>query len=301
MRGGLAILLAVFLLCLLCGCVAEKKGTQDIDAARTAYANGNFMEAERLYESYLQCNAQGQDRWEAWNRLLDIALNVLGNYEKSTSLLESMSLEFAENPEQAWRLTSKLAQLQEDAKHWNEAVVTWQSALEINGLQDTRYPEIYLHLARIYRQRQAVDLAEEALEACESEARLPETKALCLYELAQTLENTQRRIEVQSIALTPEQVRAFDPKKNQRRIKELLLRIRNLDGVGSERKALAGFMLAGVYENTGNIPQAITLLESIHDSYPNPKVVEVRLAYLKKKSKKKAVHVGNPDQARISQ
>ncbi len=298
MRAWPAVFLVVFL---LCGCTADRNDKGDIDAARTAYSSGNFTEAERMYESYLQFNAEGLYRLEAWNRLLDISLNVLGNYEKSISLLEAMILEFSQDPGQAWKLTCRLAQLQENSKQWNEAVSTWQSALEINGLDDSQLPEVYLHLARIYRRQHAIDLAEQALDACESDARRPEMKALCLYELAQTLEYTQRRIEAQSIALTPEQVRAFDPKKNQQRIKELLQKIRSIPGVDKERKALAGFMLAEVYENMNKLPEAIALLESIHDNYPNPKVVEVRLAYLKKKSKKKAVHFNGPDKARISQ
>ena len=60
-------------------------------------------------------------------------------------------------------------------------------------------------------------------------------------------------------------------------------------------------MLADIYESMGKIPEAIALLQSIHDSYPNPKVIEVRLAYLKKKSKKKAVKFDGPDNAKISQ
>ncbi len=299
---SMRVWLAIFVvLCLLCGCNQKQNDAGDIDAARVAYANGNFTEAERIYESYLQYNADGSYRWEAWNRLLDISLNVLGNYDKSTSLLEAMSLEFSHDPEQSWKLSVKLAQLQEDAKQWNEAIGTWQSALEIDGLDDSHYPEVYLHMARIYRRQHAIDLAEEALKACEADASLPDTRALCLYELAQTLEYMQRRIEAQSIALTPAQVRAFDPKTNQERIKELLLKIMNLEGVESERKALAGFMLAEVYENMNMVPKAIELLQSIRDIYPNPKVVDVRLDYLKKKTKKKSVHMGNPDQARISQ
>ena len=216
MRAWFSIFLVVLL---LYGCTAEKTGKGDIDDARSAYAGGNFTEAERIYESYLQYNADGQYRWEAWNRLLDISLNVLGNYEKSSSLLEAMILEFSQDPEQAWKLTSKLAQLQEDAKKWNEAVSSWQNALEINGLDEKLVPEVYLRMARIYRSQHAIDLAEQALDACQSDARQPEMKAMCLYELAQTLEYTQRRIEAQSIALTPAQVRDFDPKKNQQRIK----------------------------------------------------------------------------------
>ena len=126
-------------------------------------------------------------------------------------------------------------------------------------------------------------------------------KPRCLYELAQTLEYMQRCIESQSIALSPEQVRSFDAKKNQQHIKELLLSIRALDRVNSERKALAGFMLAEVYENMGEISKAVSLLKSLKETYPNPKVIDVRLAYLKKKSKKKSVQIGDPDNAKISQ
>ena len=103
---------------------------------------------------------------------------LTGNNEKAAGLLEAMSLEFSSDPEQSWKLVSKLAQrLHEDAKQWNEAIATWQSAFEIKGLDASYYPEIYLRMARIYKKQHAIDLAEEALEACESEARAPETKA----------------------------------------------------------------------------------------------------------------------------
>ena len=53
-----------------------------------------------------------------------------------------------------------------------------------------------------------------------------------------------------------------------------------------ELRALAGFVLADALEQLGRNGEALAQFEAIRDSYPNPGVIDNRIAYLKKRVKK---------------
>ena len=52
-----------------------------------------------------------------------------------------------------------------------------------------------------------------------------------------------------------------------------------------ELRALAGFVLGDALEQLGKTDEALTQFEAIRDIYPNPGVIDNRIAYLKKKMK----------------
>ena len=244
---------------ILAGCEPEATEGTLVAQARQAYAEGRFSDAESLYEEYLQSTPQGKDRWEAWNRLLDVALNVRGDYETADALLEAMFLEFGEDPEPAWELLSRLAGIYESLGDGSMAVQTWQKALRIEGLESSHAGTVYLRLAKLYQEQRDYDLALEALKSCTQSASELETLAHCRYETAQTLgymQNWHQAKEVlDGLLAEPEQ----DP----------------------EIQALAVFMLADIYEHEGDYAQAQELMESIRLTYPNPRVVETRIEHLK--------------------
>jgi len=253
-------------LALLVGaCSGRDKEGEALLKARQAYSEGQFSEAEGIYEAYLQSNPQGSERWEAWNRLLDISLSVRVDYEKASRLLDAMYLEFGDDRARAGELVVKLADVYETLRMWDKAVESWQKALTLHQQSPARLAESHWRLAKIHQRRREYDLATEALYSCWYVAQDTATKAHCKYELAQT----------------------FGYMKKWDDAKKLLEEIRAMPDVDPERHALATFMLADILESEQDYAGAQDLLAAIHATYPNPMVIDARLEHLAKLQKKK--------------
>jgi len=256
-----------------------------LDEARAAYGKGHFTEAERLYERYLQTEPNGKDRWEAWNRLLDIARNVLADNDRAVALLDSMFLEFGEDSSKSWDLLAALAASNEALHRWPEAVDDWKRCLNLPNLDRARTPEIYLRLARLYRVQREYDLTQQSLKLCLEQSPTPEIKVECLYEWAQTLDYVHKRAQAQS-AESAKGKTAYDPTNNLEQMKQRLEELLRLNAGTTERRAQAAFLLAEVYEGLGKKTEALRTLQSILTTYPNPKVVEARIESLRGGKKK---------------
>ena len=253
-----SLLVAVLVLGMFMSCAEERELPSQVAEARESYAAGHFSDAEALYEEYLQTYPEGPQRWEAWNRLLDVALNVRGDYESGEALLEAMYLEFGMDPEIAFDLLSRLAGVYESMGDMDRAVQTWQECLKIEGLDIAHHPDVFMQLAKIFQLMRDYDLAVEALQACSDVTGDLAVKANCEYEMAQTLGYMQ----------------------NWHRAKGVLDTVLEYEELDPELLALATFMLADIHEHEGDYSTARELLESIRDTYPNPRVVETRLEHL---------------------
>lgn len=270
----------LFLVLLLCGCPAEESVTDDLTSARKAYTIGHFSEAERIYQHYLQEKPEGEHRQEAWNRIIEISLSIYGDYEKAASLLDSMYFEYGEDPELAWNLLNRLAEVYESMRNWDEAIKVWRRALNSPGLTQERMGTAYQRIAKIYGYQRNYTMAQEALAACEKQASDPDIKAVCLYQSAQTLEFLLQSTQAQMPGGDDEKEASSDITAIQENIKSILARINDLDGVDEERRAMATFLLADIMEAQGKRKDALQLFQSIQETYPNPKVVEARIEHL---------------------
>ena len=115
-----------------------------------------------------------------------------------------------------------------------------------------------LRMAKLYRSMGNYDLVAVTLENCADSDIDDDSRARCLYELAQSY--------------------SFISNWNQsKRALEALMELKN---VSQETRVLAIFLLADIYENERNYAKTKELLESILTTYPNPKVIESRLANL---------------------
>ncbi|MBG0777434.1 MAG: tetratricopeptide repeat protein [Desulfovibrionaceae bacterium] len=261
MNGLSRTLLALVVVCAVLGgggCSDRRADEASLGKARAAFSEGRYLEAEDLYQAYLQVRPQGRYRWEAWNRLLDVAVNVRTDPNKATGLLEAMYLEFGSDPDRAWKILSRVADTYVAQRMWDKANDALQRALNIQGLDAGLMPEIHYRLARIYAKQRENDLAQDSLELCIQNARESALKARCLYALSQTLSNMQ----VLELAET--------------HLRELIA----LKGVDAEQRALAVFLLADICEQENRRDEARELLRSIAKTYPNPKAVEKRLEHL---------------------
>ena len=253
-----AICLAFVLVAALQACDSAPKADPVLEAARHAYLNGYYMEAEMRYEEYLQSSPQGADRLEAWTRLLDLAVNVRSDLKKGVDLLEATLLEYGDDPDKALPLMTKLGDLYERTGNRDKAVELWQSSLGTGNLPPDVVVSIMLKMAKSYREQGYFDLAMDVYQDCARAAPDPGSKAQCLYELAQTYSFVQNFAQARA---TCEEVR-------------------RINGAPAEIQALATFLLAEISEYERKPSEARKLLESIQETYPNPKAVEIRLKNL---------------------
>lgn len=250
-----SLVLALFLL-VLTGCGnGNDPGEEDIVKARKSFDNGFFLEAEAGYERYLQLAPQGKHRKEAWSRLLDIALNIKGDLDRSVALLEAMYLEQSSDKAEASSIMFRLGNLYQQLGNRDKALDSYEKALRLaQGMPDRMVP-IQIRLARLYRQLGSYDLVLETLDSCVKIASIPEEKAQCLYELAQSY----------SLIYSWTQVK--------RAVDQLL----SIDEASEELKAMGILLIADMHEHNNEFDKARELLESIQDTYPNPMVIKSRL------------------------
>jgi tetratricopeptide (TPR) repeat protein len=254
----LLILLATAIFIAVACSNQSSPGREDIDQAREAYSKGFYLEAEKDYERYLQVEPQGEFRKEAWDRLSEISVTIKGDYDRAVVLLEAMYLELSANNDEAWKIMFQLGEIFEELGNQQKAIESFEKCyIHAADSPDNMY-KTQLRMARLYRSMGNYDLVTITLEGCAASDIDSEYKARCLYELAQSY--------------------TFISSWNQaKRPLEMLF---ELEDVSEEIKAMAVFLLADIYENERDYAKTRELLESILTTYPNPKVIESRLANL---------------------
>ena len=152
------MMLQRFLLCLLLlvcvvACSTDNEETRELQDVRTAYTEGFYLKARAGYEQYLQRFPQGQFRFEAWNRLLEIAVDVSGDQKRAISILEAMILEYDQDQEIAWELMNHLAELYEQNGQIMQALETRDKSLFFVGEDTQRMLITRLAIASLQRSR----------------------------------------------------------------------------------------------------------------------------------------------------
>jgi tetratricopeptide (TPR) repeat protein len=252
------ILLAATVLTVAACSSPSSPGQEDIERARDSYSKGFYLEAEKDYERYLQVEPQGKFRKEAWDRLAEIAVSIKGDYDRAVVLLEAMYLELGDDPDTAWKIMFQLGEVYSELGNTAKAIEAFEKCLDqARGNPEHTY-KTQLRMARLYRSMGSYDLVAATLENCADSAADDEAKAKCLYELAQSYT---------FISSWSQAEKALDS----------LLKLKN---ISAETRSLAVFLQADIAENDRDYAKARKLLESILHTYPNPKVVETRLANL---------------------
>jgi len=254
----LFIILATVILFTVACSRDDSRGHDDIENAREAYSKGLYLESEKDYERYLQVEPQGEYRKEAWDRLSEIAVNIKGDLDRAVVLLEAMYLELGMDKNDAWRIMFQLGDVYAQLGNKLKAIESFEKCLiHADGSPQNTYVT-QLRIARLYRSTGNYDLVAATLENCADSAVDDESKARCLYQLAQSY--------------------SFISNWSQsKRALETLLELKN---VSEETHVLAVFLLADIYENERNYIKTQELLKSILTTYPNPKVIESRLSNL---------------------
>jgi tetratricopeptide (TPR) repeat protein len=245
----------------LASCTSPDPGNELFSRAETSFSSGLYLQAEKLYEEYLQNFPQGKHRWQAWNTLYGIADMVKSDHEKALVLLEAMRLEYGNDPARFREVTERLADLHAQRGHWDKAADAWRQSLRQEPVDETTRCATILKLARAYKmlgQYEAVlSLLRETIDNSHSKGRIA-CEALLKYELAQT----------------------FTLVENWESARTILEDVIASGDLPAEDKGLATFLLAEVCVNQDQPDKALELLRSIRDSHPNPIAVEAMIRRL---------------------
>lgn len=257
-------LLAVLSVCILTsGCSSQPEAEDDLVSARKAYVERQYLDAERLYERYLKSHQKGEERWEVWNRLYELAYNVRNNSIEASELLESMYLEYGDQPDRALDILYRLGNLAMQTRNMDKAVEIWQRLINLPSSSSIDQVTAYRNIGEAYIATGDYDLALDAFRSCIDIKVDPVDNAQCLYDLAQTqffMEN-------------------YEPAE------QILNKVLNIANIPQELHDLSALLLSDVLDQLGKSAQAITILQGILDSYPNPMAIEKRLEYLTNRAK----------------
>ena len=265
-RATTACLLLALAACVLLLTACEQdppKPADELLEARQAFGRKEFLDAERQYERYLQQHPEGTQRWEAWERLVDIALSIRQDQRLATDILEAMALEYNEDPKLGKASLERLGQVYESGHRWEQALSAWKRLLAFPGVSKAEQGRLHLKLGKIYQLRGQNDLAVTSLRACLDMRASPEVNASCLYELAQV----------------------FMMNDQGQQAKIYLTELGKMPDAPLDVKVLGAFALGDFEEEQGNFQKSLDIFESIKTIYPNPDAVEERIKGLRQKVK----------------
>ena len=263
MRGFRVVALALIVL-LAPGCLPDEleqlirgNGQQksDLALAEEALKLRDTGDAVMYFERYLRKNPSGEERWQVWQALLDIAQNLQQDKITAKDYLEIMLVEYQGNDDRRRTIQLRLAELSNEMRLYGRATALWEDLVQDQDLAERTKADIYRELSRAYLRRLEISMSMQMLSMCMDLKVPPSIKSECLYELAET------------------QMLTKDLAASENSLRDLLL----MDEVGASRKILATFLLADVLEQQDRLEEAARYYESIRDSYPNSKVVEMRL------------------------
>lgn len=260
---GLVLCLCLLLAGALCACKEGGMGGDDLSAARTAVSVRDWSLAERLLERYLR-EAQNPDlRWEAWQQLL-VVLNAAGQEPRATlECLETMMAEFADNDARSAVILRRMAAVDENLRRYGRAADAWNAYIGLGGLTTEQTVEGYRRLAAMQFNLRRFDASEDTLQQCLALPLADHDKIMCMYDLA---DENMARERWQEVADLCQQIMDSDPDKTLR--------------------GLTGYLLADALEQLGRGKEALKNFQLARDDYPNPAVIDNRIAHLRKKMKK---------------
>jgi tetratricopeptide (TPR) repeat protein len=239
----------------------EEKHKDDLALADAAIADHDVGDGEMYLLRYLRKNPDGDRRWEVWRRILALTLNVRQDKATARDYLEIMLREFSGDPARKRGIAMELAGLCRDMRFNARAAELWESLAADPDLDTEDKAAVYKELSYAYMRSLEFTPAADVLALCLNLNVGPDAKADCYSALSET------------------QMLNENLKGAEQVLRELL----KLEGLSESRKTAAVFMLADVVEQENRPEEARALLESILHSYPNSKVIEIRLAALKGK------------------
>ena len=248
----------------LSGCERVPLVGDDLDEARLAIQEHNWTLAERLLERYLRSQQDLDKRWEAWQRLLDVTTSAGTGSRTALDYLEAMLLEFYEDEVRTKLILQRMGELNEGLRRYDRAADAWSTYIGLGVLTEEEAVTGHRRLAQIHFRARRFELGEDILQGCLALDAVSSGQALCLYDLADMNLARERWKEAADLGV----------------------QIMDMD-VDDKLKGMTAFLLGDALEQQNNLAEALNYFEASRSHYPNDRVVDNRIAYLKQKLKKK--------------
>lgn len=261
-RTGRGLLFSVLLFCCLLAACERTPLADDYSEARSAAASHEWTRAERLLERFLREAEDPDKRWEAWQLLLTVANATGVTTRVQLEYLDTMLEEFADSDARCKDILRRMGRLTERQRRYERAVDIWSAYLDLEGLSPQDSVEGYRHLAAMNFRLHRYEAAEDALQQCLALPADDGAKLPCMYDLA---DQSAARERWQEAADLSQQILDSHP--------------------DDKLRGMTLFLFADALEQLDRPDEALTHFEQAREIYPNPDVVENRVAYLKKKMK----------------
>lgn len=235
----------------------------DLEEAKFAIQQHNWTLAERLLERYLRTQQDLDKRWDAWQRLLEVTTSAGTDYRTALDYLEAMLMEYYEDEPRTKIILLRMGELNESLRRYSRAADVWSTFIGLGGLTDEEAVQGHRRLAQIHFRGRFFDAGEDVLQSCLALDVPDKGRAMCLYDLADMNMARERWKDATDLAL----------------------QIMDMD-VDEKAKGITAFLLGDALEQQKNFVEALQYFEAAQGQYPNERVVENRIAYLKQKLKK---------------
>lgn len=248
---------------LMAACEKSMLERDDLTLARTAFMERNLPLTERLLERFLRENQDSNERWQAWELLLQ-SLNADRIHARaSLDCLDAMMVEYEDDPEKMAEILPQIGRYNRLLRHFEAAADAWGEYLELPGLDVARRINAYRQLANMQFAQRHYEAAEDSLQQCLALPAPDQDKVSCMMDLA---DGYMLRDHWDEVADLCRQILESEP--------------------DAEIRGKAGFLLADALEQLGRPEEALEAFEKAREHYPNPLVIENRIENLKKKNVK---------------
>ena len=237
----------------------------DLDEAIFAMRDREWRRAEKHLERFLITAKDPEERWQAWQKLLEVTERGGQDKRWISDSLETMLLEFQGQPEKQQIVLRRMAENQESVRDYDNAIASWLQWASLPGLSDEQRLEVYQRIASLQMRNKRLQGAEGTLHECLSLPLADYKKSECYYSLAE-LNILREELEEGTATL-----------------QQLL----DMEKISPDLNARATFLLADILQQKKENAEALKLFKSIRGIYPNPLAVAARIAALENNTTKK--------------
>lgn len=260
-------LVLIFLLCacdLKSGFWPAVLFADDLEMAREAQMQRDWPLAERLLVRYLRDEQDPEKRWQAWTLLME-AVNA-ASHEPRASLecLEAMLVEYEDDESKLVIILEQMGTYNEVLRNYGRAANAWSAYSDLGCLTGAQRVQGLRRLAEAQLAERHFEAAEATLQQCLALPLPDHDKLWCMLDLADT---GMGRGQWQEVADLCQQILDSEP--------------------DNEVMGLAGYLRADALEQLGQTRQALEQFEQAREDYPNPAVMDNRIAWLKKQLEEK--------------
>lgn len=252
-------LIILCVLIMLSACLGHDTGEDTFNDAERAFGRGEYHQAEKLYQNYVQQQPKGNKRWEAWQRLLVITRDISNDAPTAIELLETIYLEFKTDPKKAFATHIQQIELYTVVGDLEHALTTIDATLNIPGLSTSQRWNLLFTQGTLFLRLHHYALARASFTAAMDHVSDAESRSKTLYATGRTLIY----------------MREYDQARQ-------ILQQTFAEAVPGPTWARIGFALAEIAEHEHNYEEGVRILKKIRDRYPNPKALDIRLQSLQR-------------------